>query len=148
MNEVRARFETDVPGIWGLWPTTPAHWSHSSLKEIEACPSQWMLSRADYPDLWQRGGYPPLPVVAAIFGNVVHGVVEHLAKELSIAGITSPSAGDVVGVLGALGGWRGIVLDAIERELSKLSGNPRITLERIDRVRNELVRRAPKPRIR
>lgn len=143
MTEERVRFETDVPGIWGLWPTTPPLWSYSSLKEIEACPRRWMLSRADYPDIWEPRGYPSLPVAAAIFGNVVHVVVERLAKELGAAGITSPSAGDAVGLLGSLGGWRGIVIDAIERELARLDGNPRITSERADRVRDELIRRAP-----
>lgn len=136
-------FETDVPGVWGLWPTAPALWSYSSLEGIEACPRKWMLSRADYPDIWHQGGYPRLPVVAAIFGNVVHGVAERLAAELGAAGITSPGMGDVVGLLSSHGGWRGIVLDAMERELSRFSGNPRVTRERIERVRDELVRRVP-----
>lgn len=143
MTEGRARFETDVSGVWGLWPTTPARWSYSSLKEIEACPSKWMLSRADYPDIWKRRGYPPLPAVATIFGDVVHGVVERLAKELGAAGITSPRASDAVGILGSLGGWREIVLDAMERELSRLNGNPRVSPELATRVREELVRQAP-----
>lgn len=143
MSEEHLRFETDVPGIWGYWPRTPALWSYSSLKEIEACPRRWMLSRADYPDIWERRGYPSLPVVAAIFGDVVHGVVEMLAAEFGAAGVTSPSAGDVVGVLGALGGWRGIMLAAIEREVAQLHGNPRVSAERLERVRSELIRRAP-----
>lgn len=143
MSEGRLRFETDVPGIWGYWPTTPALWSYSSLKEMEACPRRWMLSRADYPDIWERRGYPSLPVVAAIFGNVVHRVIEQLTKALGAAGITSPSAGDVVGLLGSLGGWRGIVFAAIEHEVARLDDNPRVSAERVDRVRSELVRRAP-----
>lgn len=143
MTIERVRFETDVPGIWGLWPMTPLRWSYSSLRVIEACPSRWMLSRADYPDIWEQRGYPPLPVVAAMFGNVVHGVVERLAKELGAAGVASPGAGDVVTVLGSLGGWRTIVLEAIEGELARLAGNPRVNTERIDRVRDQLVRRAP-----
>lgn len=143
MTKDRVRFETDVPGIWGLWPATPLLWSYSSLKEIEACPRRWMLSRADYPDVWEGRGYPALPVIPAIFGNVVHGVIERLSKKLGDAGITSLRAGDVVDVLGSLGGWRGIVLNAIERELSKLDSNPRITSERINRVRDQLIRRAP-----
>lgn len=143
MTEERLRFETDVPGIWGYWPGTPALWSYSSLKEIEACPRRWMLSRADYPTIWERRGYPSLPVVAAIFGNVVHGVIEELTMEFGAAGITSPSAGDVVGILGALGGWRGIVLAAVEREVARLHGNPRVSAERLDRVRTELIRRSP-----
>lgn len=143
MTEDRVSFETDVPGIWGLWPTTPMLWSYSSLKEIESCPQRWMLSRADYPDIWERHGYPALPVVAAIFGNVVHGVAERLSKELGAAGTVSPSAADVVALLASLGGWRGIMRDAIERELARLDGNPRVTSERVDRVRNELIRRTP-----
>jgi hypothetical protein len=139
----RTRFETGVPGIWGLWPQTPPRWSYSSLKAVESCPSQWMLSRADYPDIWDRHGYPALPAVPAIFGNVVHGVVERLARELGAAGITSPDVSDVVGTLGSLGGWRKIVLDAIDRELARLGGNPRVSAERVDRLRDELIRRAP-----
>jgi hypothetical protein len=118
-------------------------WSFSSLKEIEACPRRWMLSRADYPDMWARHGYPSLPVAAAIFGDVVHGVIERLVKELGAAGIRSPSAGVVVGLLGSLGGWRGIVLDAIDQSLTSFTGNPRVTSGRLERVRDELIRRAP-----
>ena len=143
MTVERTRFETQVAGVWGLWPQTPARWSYSSLKAVEACQSQWMLSRADFPDIWDRHGYPVLPVVPAIFGNVVHGAVERLARELGAAGVTSPDTSDVVGILGSLGGWRTIVLDAIERELARLGGNPRVGAERVDRLRNELIRRAP-----
>lgn len=143
MTEERVRFETDVSGIWGYWPSTPQLWSYSSLKDIEACPRRWMLSRADYPDLWSHRGYPAVPVVAAIFGNVVHGVIERVTQEFGDAGITSPTTGAAVGVLRALGGWHGIVLDAIERELSRFDGNPRVSSDRLDRTRDVLVRRAP-----
>ena len=139
MTEARVRFDTDVPGLWGLWPAMPELWSYSSLKEIEACPRRWMLSRAGYPELWERHGYPPLPVVAAVFGNAVHGVVERLIKELGKAGITSPSAADVVGLLGSLGGWQGIVLESIDhclRTFEATHGSPRM---RLDRVRDELI---------
>ena len=102
-----------------------------------------MLSRAKYPEIWDRPGFPPLPVTATIFGNLVHRVVEQLGKKLSESGISSPQAGDVVAVLGSLGGWRGIVLAAIEDELSKLGGNPRASTVRVDRVRDELERLAP-----
>lgn len=143
MNVERTRFETEVLGIWGLWPQTPTRWSYSSLRAVEACQSQWMLSRADYPDIWDRHGYPALPAAPAIFGNVVHGVVERLVRKLGAAGVTSPDTSDVVGILRSLGGWRVIVLGAIERELARLGDNPRIGAERVDRLRDELVRRAP-----
>jgi hypothetical protein len=143
VTEERVRFETDVPGIWGYWPTTPQLWSYSSLKEIEACPRRWMLSRSDYPDLWSRRGYPAVPVVAAIFGNVVHSVIERLARTFADAGIISPTTGDAVGVLRVLGGWHGIVLDAIALQLSRFDGNPRVSSDRLDQTRDVLVRRAP-----
>ncbi|NGN93184.1 PD-(D/E)XK nuclease family protein [Nocardioides sp. KC13] len=132
-----------MPGIWGHWPTTPALWSYSSLKEMEVCPRRWMLSRATYPDLWGRRGYPSLPVIAAIFGNVVHGVVERLAQALADAGIESATPGAVISVLGDQGGWRGIVVKEIEHQLARFADNPRVGLDRIERVREELIRRTP-----
>lgn len=143
MNTLATRFDTDVPGIWGHWPTTPALWSYSSLKEMEACPRRWMLSRATYPDVWDRRGYPQQPVAAGVFGNVVHGVVERLAEALADAGIKSASPGAVIGVLGEQGGWRGIVLKEIDHQLARFDDNPRVSRERIDRLREELIRRAP-----
>jgi len=142
VTEQRLRFETRVNGIWGEWPAKPALWSYSSLSEMEECPQRWMLSRAKYPGIWPRSGYPPLPSVPVIFGRVVHGVVEQLTEALSAAGITEPASSDVTGVLGALGGWHAIVLRAIEREVAELTGNPRASAERVARVNNELQRRA------
>lgn len=141
MKTSRPRFDTDVEGIWGYWPETPRIWSYSSLNEMEVCPRRWMLSRATYPDLWNRQGYPPLPATAAMFGNVVHGVVERLAGVLANAGIEVVSAGTVVSVLGDLGGWRGIVTDEIEHQLTQFGDNPRVSTDRIDRAREELLRR-------
>ena len=143
MTTAGARFDTDVPGIWGHWPEKPGLWSYSSLKEMETCPRRWMMSRATYPELWDRRGYPAQPVVAALFGNVVHGVVERLAQALADEGIQAATPGAVVGVLGDLGGWRGIVLKEIDYQLSHFDGNPRVTADRIERVRDELTRRAP-----
>lgn len=143
MTTEGARFDTDVPGIWGHWPTTPALWSYSSLKEMEVCPRRWMLSRATYPDLWDRRGYPALPAVAVIFGNVVHGVVERLAQSLADAGIDSATPGAVIRVLGDQGGWRGIVMREIEHQLARFDDNPRANAERVERVREELIHRAP-----
>lgn len=102
-----------------------------------------MLSRATYPDVWDRRGYPQQPVAAGVFGNVVHGVVECLAEALADAGIESASPGAVIGVIGAQGGWRGIVLKEIDHQLARFDDNPRVSRERIDRLREELVRRAP-----
>lgn len=143
MTTLGARFDTEVPGIWGHWPATPALWSYSSLREMEACPRRWMLSRAIYPDVWDRRGYPQQPVAAGVFGNVVHGVVERLAEVLADASIESASPGAVIGVIRAQGGWRGIVLREIDHQLARFDRNPRVSRERIDGLREELVRRGP-----
>ena len=137
------RFDTDVPGTWGYWPTAPALWSYSSLKEIEACPRRWMLSRATYPDVWDRRGYPQQPVASSVFGNVVHGVAKRLTETLADAGIVSAIPGTVISVLGAQGGWRGVILKEIDHQLAQFDGNPRVSRERIDRLRGGLIRRAP-----
>lgn len=102
-----------------------------------------MLSRALYPDVWDRRGYPQQPAAASVFGNVVHGVVDRLAEALAHAGIKSASPGAVIGVLGELGGWRSIVLKEIDQQLAQFDDNPRVSRERIDRLRQELIRRAP-----
>ena len=102
-----------------------------------------MLSRATYPDVWDRRGYPQQPVATGVFGNVVHGVVERLAEALTDAGIEYASPGAVIGVLGAQGGWRGIILKEIDYQLTRFDDNPRVSRERIDRLREELIRRAP-----
>jgi len=102
-----------------------------------------MLSRATYPDVWDRRGYPQQPAAAGVFGNVVHGVVERLAEALADAGIKFASPSAVIGVLGEQGGWRGIVLKEIDHQLAQFDDNPRVSRERIDRLREELIRRAP-----
>lgn len=110
---------------------------------MEACPRRWMLSRAKYPELWNRHGYPGLPVVSALFGNVVHGVIEQLAQALADSGMDRVTPGAVVSVLGDLGGWNHIVLEQIEKQLAGFMDNPRVSAARIERVRDELIRRAP-----
>lgn len=143
MTTEAGRFDTEVPGTWGRWPGTPALWSYSSLKEMEACPRRWMLSRATYPDVWDSSGYPQQPVAAAVFGNIVHGVVERLAQALADVGVGSAIPGAVSGILRAQGGWRGIVIDEIELQLDRFDDNPRVSREQIDRLREDLIRRAP-----
>ena len=143
MSDGGVRFETGVDGIWGYWPAAPAMWSYSTLKEIEECPRRWMLSRATYPEVWDRHGYPRSPVAATIFGSVVHRVVEHLTNTLTGSDAVAASPQDVPGVLSALGGWQAIVERAVEAELARLQGNPRATAGRIERLRIDLAARVP-----
>lgn len=142
------RFETGVEASWGWWPARPSLWSYSSLKEMEACPRRWMLVRADYPDLWDRRGYPVVPGSAALFGDVVHLALETIAVALADAGCSSAQATDAIEVLRLMGGLTAIVEHSLDQRMSRLEGHPRLDAQRLRRLRVELTDRLPEARTR
>src|SRR6202040_642643 len=89
LNGSSEHFQTAIRGIGGNWPTAPGLWSYSSLGNAEGCPRRWMLSRADYGELWNGSGYPPHPALAALAGSVVHRCLELLLSGLQARGCTS-----------------------------------------------------------
>jgi len=101
-----------------------------------------MLERADYPALWDRRGYPVVPVRAAVFGSVVHLIIERLSHAM---GTTDDAVAPltIVDVLRALGGWAQIAEAAINKALADFDDNPRVSLAALDRLRDDLVRRVP-----
>ncbi len=135
-------FSTDVRDSDGQWPLPPTTWSYSSLRDVGRCPRRWMLSRASYPDLWSGWGYPPRPPVAAVVGDIVHGVLELLVRRIRDAGCTSLADPAVVGILKELGGYTRLVEDGIERRLGELVDNPRMAA-RIGPLRTALRARTP-----
>jgi len=92
-------FDTGVHQSIAVLPAPPAHWSYSTLKEIETCPRRYVLGHASYPDLWDDLGYPPLPHSAALFGDVVHASLERIIKDLVGAGCASSASPEAVSVL-------------------------------------------------
>lgn len=118
-------FRSAVQDSWGRWPGPPATWSYSSLRQAEECPRQWMLSRATYPALWPRPGYPPQPISPAILGDVVHRVLETIVGGLSSRGCTSPADPAAVAIMKELGGYSKITERAIQEQIDRLAGNPR-----------------------
>jgi CRISPR/Cas system-associated exonuclease Cas4 (RecB family) len=132
------RFDTEVDGVFGYLPATPASWSYSSLKEIEACPRRWSRTRATYPGIWDRSGYPPAPSRTALFGSTVHAVVERLTQVLRDSRATTRDDKTVVQVLSDLGGWRAIVDDELSRQLQALVGNPRVSDDSLTRIEADL----------
>jgi hypothetical protein len=104
-----------------------------------------MLSRASYPDLWSGWGYPPRPPVAALLGDIVHGVLELLVHRIGDAGCTSLADPAVVVVLRELGGYTRLVEDGMERRLDELADNPRMA-GRLDALRTALRVRVPEMR--
>ena len=135
-------FRTAVRASDGRWPTPPTMWSYSSLRDVEQCPRRWMLSRATYPELWPGWGYPSRPPVAALVGDIVHGVLELLVRRIRDAGCSSLADPGVVGLLKELGGYTRLVEDGIEHRLGELADNPRMA-SRIDPLRTALRARAP-----
>ncbi|WP_433435407.1 PD-(D/E)XK nuclease family protein [Nonomuraea sp. CA-141351] len=143
----RISFPTGVEASEALLPRQPAFWSHSSLREMEACPRRWMLSRSEYPKLWEKRGYPQLPVAATLFGDVVHAALETIVRKLVTAGCTSPRNAQAVQVLRDLGGITAVVEAASGDRLARLKGNPRLDDDRMKRISVELSDRVPQARV-
>lgn len=118
-------FATAVRGVGGNWPTPPRLWSYSSLGDAEECPRRWMLSRADYGELWSGHGYPPRPALAALTGTVIHRCLELLLAAFHAAGCTSVSDPGAVEAIRALGGYSKLISSVVVEELGGLEGNPR-----------------------
>lgn len=114
-------------------------WSYSSLREVEACPLRYALSRADYPDLWEQHGFPRLPIPAAIRGDAVHGALEIIVKAFVKAGCSSTRSAEAVAVLRELGGYTKVAEDMLTVQLARFDGNPRLGDDR----REQLTRNLP-----
>lgn len=138
LNSQPPKFVTGVEASDAILPSQPPYWSYSSLKEIEACPRRYMLSRASYPDLWGEPGYPSLPRAPAIVGEAVHGALETIVKALVEAGCESSRAPDAVDVLKSLGGFTALIEQALTTRLDVVKTNPRVDAERCRRLTREL----------
>jgi hypothetical protein len=125
MSTSEDRFSSGVVGGDGVWSPPPNTLSHSSLQEMEACPRRWMLKRSRYPDLWEKKGYPELPQVASLVGEIVHGTLELVVKALIEGGCHSPNSAEAVSVLRSLGGYSALISDAIDRIRIQIEDNPR-----------------------
>ena len=79
-------YRPSVATVPTSWPPPPENMTVTAYEEINTCPRQWALSKADYPDLWQGQGYPPKLQVHAVKGSVVHLAVETITKKLILAG--------------------------------------------------------------
>ncbi|WJR32507.1 PD-(D/E)XK nuclease family protein [Mycobacteroides immunogenum] len=141
MSEIGSPTGVLVTGIEAsdaILPDTPRRWSFSSLKEIEACPMRYMLSRAAYPGLGVENGYPRLPSVPALIGDIVHGALEAIVKALVEAGCHSLEAPAAFDVLKNLGGITTVVDGTIKEKLELLADNPRLNAEQRRRLARDL----------
>jgi len=108
-----------------VWPGAPNEMSVSSLGEIEACPRRWALASAEYPELWDRRGYPPRLFIASLAGSVVHLALKTVTKALARSGCLSVEDASAVQVMRELGGYTKLIDDCIQRVLNGFADNPR-----------------------
>lgn len=146
MTRPSRQIETGIVSSRAVLAGAPGYWSYSTLKEMETCPLQYCLTHADYPELWNRSGYPTLPSAQALFGNVVHSVLEVILRALSDSRVVSPQTGEASDVLRGLGGLTAVIESETSRQLAPLEGNPRLSDDRRQRVGRELRERTPDAR--
>jgi len=131
------RLDTGIESSAAILPGPPLLWSFSSLREVEVCPRRYALAHASYPDLWDGRGYPQIPVLAALFGDVVHSALDTIVKALVAAGCESASP-EAVTVLRQLGGYTAVIEHAAEARLAGLPGNPRLNDDSRQRIQRGL----------
>lgn len=129
------------------WAPAPIWMSFSTLLEIEACPRRWALRTAQYPSVWDRPGYPPLPQIAAIEGLLVHGAIDRITNALADAGCPAIRDPRSIEVLRQLGGYTSIIAALLDKALTDFEGNPRAA-SALDSIRLKLTSRIPELRSR
>ncbi|MDQ4215062.1 PD-(D/E)XK nuclease family protein [Microbacterium capsulatum] len=116
----------------------PARWSYSTLEEASSCPLRYCLRRATYPDLGHQEGYPSVPSVPALFGNVVHGALEVVVKAMADAAVESPQAESAAEVIRDLGGFTSVVENELANQLASLKDNMRLSKDLHRRIAIDL----------
>jgi hypothetical protein len=138
MSEGGTQFDAGIEASLADLPARPDFWSYSSLKEMETCPRRYLLSRASYPDLWEGRGYPKVPAVAALFGDVVHGALDAIVIALVDAGCESPRAAGAAAVLRELGGYTAVTERVLDERMERLDTNPRLDEDGRQRLNRDL----------
>ena len=124
-----------VPAIWTVHSPralaqAPEWMSFHFLTEAEQCPRSTALRHGNYPDLWNKNGYPRKPHLAALSGQIVHIVVRRIALELARGGCTSLQEAKAVQILKDLGGYTKLIVQSTDTVLNSLVGNPRVEFVR------------------
>lgn len=119
------------------WPTSPPQMSVTTLHEIEDCPLKWALAHADYPEIWDKHGYPPRIHLSSILGIVSHSCIERIIRELVKARCSSIDSDGAVAVMRSLGGYTEIIRCYIDRVIVSFQENPRAECA-VDSLRSSL----------
>ncbi len=138
-------FHTGVEAGRGQWPNPPTWMSYSSLKEAELCPRRWALRRATYPDIWERAGYPDLPSLPALVGDITHNALEKILAEVVRHGCSSPASACAVEALKGLGGYTSVISEIASLRLQEYADNPRAR-DRVAALKTAIRARVPEMR--
>lgn len=138
-------FDSGVEAGCGEWPTPPEWMSYSSLHEAELCPRRWALRRATYPEIWDRRGYPDMPSLPALVGDITHNALEKILAEVVRHGCSSPASACAVEALKGLGGYTSVISEIADLRLQEFVDNPRAR-DRMARLKTAIRRRVPEMR--
>lgn len=116
--------------------------SVSTLSELETCPRRWALSTAEYPQIWERTGYPRPLQLSALEGTVVHFSLQRITEAFVERGCLTLHDELAIGTLRELGGFTEVIRGSVDRALKAYEGNPRAA-PRIQQVRDRLICRVP-----
>lgn len=136
--ETSAIFTTVTPTHW----QAPPEWMNFHyLVRAEQCPRSAALRYATYSQLWNRGGYPDKPSLAALSGMVIHRAIARIVRALADSGIGSFEDPRSVAILKNLGGYSKVIAESVTDVVRSLAGNPRFELVRsscLSRLNNRL----------
>lgn len=124
------------------WPEPPSVMSFSALVEIEKCPRCWALTNAEYPQIWDKGGYPNRPTVPAIAGLTIHRGIEVIVRDLTAMQCQSTDDASLVQILKVRGGWSAVLTQVLDDVLSREKHNPRLSRE-YDSLRSKIRYQVP-----
>lgn len=141
---IDSQFRTSI-GLLGVWSAPPSYWSFSSLEEAITCPRRFALTRASYPQIWDKAGYPDRITEQALVGRVIHKAVETVLCKFRSAGCNSVSDALAIRVIRGLGGYTSIVTVGVNGALEGLNVNPRMDQQRVH-LDVKLRRRIPEMR--
>lgn len=147
MISEQTRYDTGITSSGAILPGPPPMWSYSSLREAQTCPRRYSLARATYPDLWADRGYPRVPVLAALFGDVVHDALDTIVKALVAADCQAVQSPEAVEVLRQLGGYTTVIEHAADARLASLPGNPRVSDDLRQQIQRALRTRVADARV-
>jgi len=80
---------------------------------------------SDYPQIWEKRGYPEPLVQSTIIGRVIHRAVEIIVKEFHRRGCASFVDPQAIEVMRELGGFSRVIENNIDEILSQYANNPR-----------------------